>query len=55
MKLTKKELREVKAGAGLTAALLNAIIKGVNSFMDIGRYLGSSVRRLVGKKACPLK
>ena len=55
MKLTNKELKMIKAGAGITASLLNSIIKGINSFMDIGRYLGSSVRRLIGGVSCPLK
>ena len=55
MKLTKKELKMIRAGAGITASLLNSIIKGFNSFMDIGRYLGSSIRRLVGGTACPLR
>ena len=55
MKLTNDELKMIKAGAGITASLLNSIIKGFNSFIDIGRYLGSSIRRLVGGSSCPLR
>ncbi len=55
MKLKNKELKEIKAGASLSATLINSLIKGFNSFMDIGRYLGSSIRRLIGGNACPLK
>ena len=44
MKLTNDELKMIKAGAGISASFLNSIIKGFNSFMDIGRYLGSSRR-----------
>lgn len=55
MKLTNDELKMIKAGAGISASFLNSIIKGFNSFMDIGRYLGSSIRRLVGGSSCPLR
>lgn len=55
MKLNKKELKEIKAGAALSSSLINSLIKGFNSFMDIGRYLGSSLRRLFGGNACPLR
>ncbi len=55
MILTNKELKSIKAGAGLSATLINALIKGFTSFMDVGRYLGSSLRRLLGGSSCPLK
>lgn len=55
MKLTKKEQKNVIAGAGLSASLINSLVKGFNSFMDIGRYFGSSIRRLIGGNACPLR
>lgn len=54
MKLTKEELKIIVGGASVTGTLINSLIKGINSFLDIGRYLGSSIRRLVGKNACPL-
>lgn len=55
MKLTKQELKNIKGGAGFSAALMNALLKGVQTVMDAGRYLGSSIRRLVGGNRCPLK
>lgn len=55
MKLTSDELKLIKAGANISASLINYLIKGFNSFLDIGRYLGSSIRRFVSKNACPLK
>ena len=54
MKLTKEELKQIKAGATFSATLINSLVRGVNSVLDIGRYLGSSIRRLVGNKACSL-
>ena len=55
IKLTKSESKKIKAGASITASFLNALIRGFNSFVDIGRYFGSSVRRLFGGKYCPIK
>ncbi len=55
MKLTKKECKKIKAGASITASFLNSLIRGFNSFIDIGRYFGSSVRRLFGGKYCPMR
>jgi hypothetical protein len=55
MKLTVKESKMIKGGASLSGTLINALIRGFNSFLDAGRYLGSSLRRLFGNKYCPLK
>ncbi|HIU40689.1 MAG TPA: hypothetical protein IAB68_05260 [Candidatus Aphodocola excrementigallinarum] len=55
MRLNKNELKMIKAGASISATLVNALIKGFTTFMDVGRYLGSSIRRLFGNSACPLK
>ena len=55
MKLNKKELKKIKAGAAISSALINSIVRGINSFMDVGRYLGSSIRRFVGGNICQLK
>lgn len=55
MKLTKKELKEIKAGATVSSSLINSILRGINTFMDAGRYFGSSIRRIVSKSSCPLR
>lgn len=55
MKLRKRELIKIKGGAALSSSLINALIKGFDSFMDIGRYLGSSIRRFIGGNSCPLE
>lgn len=54
-KLNVKELKEIKAGASISATLINALVRCVTSVMDVGRYLGSSIRRITGKNSCPLK
>lgn len=53
MKLTVIELKQVNGG-GITSSFINAISKGVKTFMDLGRSLGSSIRRLVNGSVCPI-
>ena len=56
MKLGNKELKNIKGGKTFSATLLNAIVRGITSFMDIGRYLGSSIRRATSPNGkCPIK
>lgn len=52
MKLSKKELKEIKAGTSITGTLINSLIKGFDSILDVGRYFGSSIRRLVTGNSC---
>ena len=53
MKLTNTELKSIVAGASVSSSLINSILRGVNVFVDIGRYLGSSIRRIISKEICP--
>lgn len=55
MKLNNKELKQIVAGKGLTGTLINSLTKGFDSFLDIGRYFGSSLRRIIGGNLCNLK
>lgn len=50
-KLDEKQMKSIYAGA-ISAALISAIFKGVNVFMDAGRYLGSSLRRIFDHNMC---
>ena len=55
MKLTVKEMKVIKGGAGISSSIINALVRGVNSIMDVGRYLGSGIRRLIEKETCIMK
>ena len=55
MKLSKKELNNIIAGASFSSSLFNSLIRGFNMFMDAGRYLGSSIRRWVASGKCELR
>ena len=54
MKLTKKELMNIEAGAGITATLLGYIIRGINTILDLGRSAGTAIRRVQSGNLCPL-
>lgn len=53
MLLTNQELLQITGGAtGITAAMLNAVARGVSVLYSLGRALGSAVRYAIGKKYC---
>lgn len=49
--LTTKETKSMYAG-GFSAAMAGYLIKGLNFFTDLGRYLGSSIRRIYDNNLC---
>lgn len=49
--LTTKETKYMYAG-GISAAMFSFILKGFNVFTDLGRYLGSSIRRIYDHNLC---
>lgn len=53
-KLTKKELSSIQGGVNITGTFINAIIKGINSFLDLGRSVGSAIRRVQTGKLCKI-
>lgn len=51
MKLDRKELLNIKGGAA-SATLINAIVKGISLLMELGKTLGSTIRRVSANKTC---
>ena len=54
VKISRNEMKSVLGGFSFSASYLSSLIRGVNSFMDVGRSLGSAIRRIYAKKVCPL-
>ena len=52
-KLEAAELKNIYGGT-ITGTLINSITKGVNTFLALGREVGSSIRRLGDGNICPL-
>ena len=51
-KLKKEEMKKIKGGAGVTAAMINAVIRTVSTMFGIGQAIGSAVRRAVRGSYC---
>lgn len=52
--LEKEELLQIVGGINITGSLLSSIYKGINSIMDVGRSLGSAIRRDLSGSMCPV-
>ena len=52
--LNDKELMSIEGGASnwLTAAFVNATARAINTVLDVGRSLGSAIRRVFSGKVC---
>jgi len=51
--LTSEELLTIKGGAA-SASMLNSIARIIDTLYTIGQAVGSSIRRLLGKKVCKI-
>ena len=50
--MNKHELMNIKGGATLSGTLINAIVRIINTFMDLGRSVGSAFNYWKNKKTC---
>ena len=54
MKLNKCELIEINGGASaISGTLVNAFVKAIDALLEVGRSLGSAIRRVGDGKSCP--
>lgn len=53
MIMTEKELCTIAAGT-VSAAFLNAIARGIGVVLDVGRSVGTAIRRIGSNSVCPL-
>jgi len=51
--MKEEELRNIKGGS-ITATFVSAISRGVNTLYNVGRALGSAIRRTKDGRMCPL-
>ena len=51
MKLTNEELIKITGGS-ITPGLINALTKGINAFLELGRVIGTAIRRTATGKTC---
>ena len=53
IELNNNELMNIEGGAGFTATLLNAVSRTISTVIDLGRSLGSALRRVISGNVCP--
>lgn len=51
-KLTNSQMKSIKAGTNMTGTMLSAILRSGTILIEIGRYAGSGIRRLVYNQLC---
>jgi hypothetical protein len=52
--LNKEELIIIEGGLNITGTMLNSIIKGISTILDLGRSLGTAIRRLSTNNICSM-
>ena len=50
--LKNEEMNKIKGGAGLTSAMLNALMRTVSVMFSLGQAVGAAVRRATQKNYC---
>ena len=50
--MNKEELMNIYGGAKLTSSIINAAVKALSFALEVGRTIGSSIRRAIAKKKC---
>ena len=51
--LTNEELINIKGG-GITATLINSLSRLIDTLLNLGQVVGSSIRRSISKKTCKI-
>ena len=49
--LSNSEMKNIYGG-NLSASMINYLLKGLNIFTDLGRYIGSGLRRIFDNHMC---
>ncbi len=52
MKLKEQELYTISGGIAINATLINAFARAISTVLDLGRTVGSAIRRLYTKNYC---
>lgn len=51
-KLNKQQLSDITGGVNISGTLINAFVKGINTFLDLGRSIGTAIRRVKTGTVC---
>lgn len=54
MELNRRELFSIVGGISISGTLINAFVRGINAILDLGRSLGTAIRRIRSGSICTL-
>lgn len=54
MEINKSELVLIRGGGSITGTLINSFARGINVLLDLGRSLGTAIRRIGSNKLCSI-
>jgi len=54
MELTKQELLSIHGGINISGTFINSIVRGINSILELGRSVGTAIRRIGSNNICSL-
>lgn len=52
--MTTKELKQTEGGVNITGSLMNSATSLIRLLFDVGRSLGSAIRRMQSDALCPI-
>lgn len=52
--LNNNELVCIDGGATISGTLISSLTRGINTLLDMGRSLGTAIRRIGSNNVCPL-
>lgn len=50
--IDKEELLEIFGGASISGTLINSFVRVINTVLDVGRSLGTAIRRVISSTLC---
>ncbi|HHU54480.1 MAG TPA: hypothetical protein GXZ63_01535 [Mollicutes bacterium] len=52
--LNKPELLKIEGGLTISGSLISSMVRGITVILELGRSLGTAIRRVAGNNLCPL-
>lgn len=52
--LNDKKMVQIIGGINITGAFINSLVRGIDVLLDLGRSIGSAIRRAKDHSLCPL-
>lgn len=52
--LEKECLLKIVGGVSITGTFINSLVRSANTMLDLGRSIGTAIRRIMSNSLCPL-